>query len=293
MSEFKFACPICGQHITADSRVSGGQIECPTCFQKIVVPQAPESAETKLILSATQVGKPRPASPDSPFPLGPLRNSSRRSSLPGIIVLLVLVGAAGGTFFLYRDRILKALRKPASAATNALEPQPTAAVALNPTYPIPTNFSWTLDLTKAAFPQTTAAGRIHGSGFLCERAFLRGGQLSLSQGKAWPWDLGVTIHLFARQGEELSGKTVEIPPNRLQAPSVVLRWKEAQQQPTSETINSGYSLKVVFGQATNSHMPGLIYICLPDETRSFVAGEFDAEIRRVPPPQPPPAKPRG
>ena len=42
MSEFKFACPVCGQHITAGSSASGSQIVCPTCFQKIVVPQAPD-----------------------------------------------------------------------------------------------------------------------------------------------------------------------------------------------------------------------------------------------------------
>ena len=55
MSEFKFACPVCGQHITADSSASGSQLDCPTCFRKIVVPQAP-AAETKLLLSATQPG---------------------------------------------------------------------------------------------------------------------------------------------------------------------------------------------------------------------------------------------
>ena len=52
MSEFKFACPVCGQHITADSANSGGQLECPTCFRKIVVPQAPEAADPKFILAA-------------------------------------------------------------------------------------------------------------------------------------------------------------------------------------------------------------------------------------------------
>ena len=39
MSEFKFACPVCGQHITSDASATGKHLECPTCFQKIVVPQ--------------------------------------------------------------------------------------------------------------------------------------------------------------------------------------------------------------------------------------------------------------
>src|SRR4029077_5834678 len=54
MSEFKFACPVCGQHITADSGASGKSLECPTCFQRIVAPQAPLSGDPKLILSATK-----------------------------------------------------------------------------------------------------------------------------------------------------------------------------------------------------------------------------------------------
>src|SRR5512143_3766686 len=82
MSEFKFACPVCGQHITADASTTGGQIDCPTCFQKIVVPQAPASPDTKLILSAAQVAKARPASPEAalldPGPPGPARPPFRR-----------------------------------------------------------------------------------------------------------------------------------------------------------------------------------------------------------------------
>jgi DNA-directed RNA polymerase subunit RPC12/RpoP len=296
MSEFKFACPVCGQHLTADSSTSGGQIECPTCFRKIVVPQAPKSPDTKLILSAAQVGKPRPAPADIPSQLAPLQTSHHRSSLPAIIALLVLLGAAGAAVFVFRDSILKSLRTPASAGTNALELQPAVPVALNTNYPVPANISWTLDLTNAVVPHATAAGRIHGSGFRCEKAILWGGQLSLTQGKTWPWDLGLTLHLFARQGEELSGKTVQIAPDRPRAPRVVLRWKDAQQQPATETINNGYALRVVFGQATNSRMPGNIYLCLPDSDRSFVAGTFDAEIRRPSPPRtspPGPPRPKG
>ena len=108
MSEFKFACPVCGQHITADSSTSGGQIECPTCFQKIVVPQAPASQDTKFILSASQVGKPRPASVEGASQLGPLRASSPRSSILAAVVLVLLLGAAGAALFVFRDQIGRA-----------------------------------------------------------------------------------------------------------------------------------------------------------------------------------------
>jgi len=34
-------------------------------------------------------------------------------------------------------------------------------------------------------------------------------------------------------------------------------------------------------------MPGKIFLALPDEGKSFVAGTFEAEIRVAPPPKPP------
>ena len=164
--------------------------------------------------------------------------------------------------------------------------QPPVSIPLNTNYPVPTNISWTLDPTNVVLPETPAAGRIHGSGFFCETAILRGGHLMLNQGKASPWDLGLSVYFFVHQGEELSGKKVEIGPERPRAPRVVLRWKDEQQKPVSETIRNGYLLKVAFGQATNKHMAGTIYISLPDGAKSFVAGTFDAEIKPPPPPKP-------
>ena len=40
------------QHITADASTTGGQIDCPTCFQKLIVPDAPKGDLSKLILNA-------------------------------------------------------------------------------------------------------------------------------------------------------------------------------------------------------------------------------------------------
>jgi len=49
VSEFKFSCPSCGQHIQGDELWSGRQINCPACQQPLVVPSlgppAPPIAE--------------------------------------------------------------------------------------------------------------------------------------------------------------------------------------------------------------------------------------------------------
>src|SRR5437867_12596526 len=105
MSEFKFACPVCGQHITADSSTSGGQLECPTCFQKIVVPQAPASGDAKFILSAAQVAKPRPAQNGAGAPLAPLQPSRARLWMPIVVLLLLLLCVIGAALFVFRERI--------------------------------------------------------------------------------------------------------------------------------------------------------------------------------------------
>src|SRR5215831_4051497 len=98
MSEFKFACPVCGQHITADSSASGGQLSCPTCFRKIVIPQAPTAGDSKFILSAAQVAKPRPASATSTSIMPP--PAPKTSILPLVgIGLVVLLGMGGGVYF--------------------------------------------------------------------------------------------------------------------------------------------------------------------------------------------------
>jgi hypothetical protein len=41
MSEFKFECPHCSQHMRCDERMSGRQIQCPTCQYLIVIPASP------------------------------------------------------------------------------------------------------------------------------------------------------------------------------------------------------------------------------------------------------------
>ena len=282
MSEFKFACPVCGQHITADSNASGTRLDCPTCFRKIVVPQAPTAGDSKLILSASQADKPRPPSTELTSDLGPLRRTSSLSSLVAGILLLAILGAVATYLWAWRDKLFHG-HSDTGASTKTSSGSLTGRQAVV-TYPVPTNTSWSLDLTNAVTPANRAEGRIHGSGFRCERATLQGGNLTLRQGKTWPPDLGVTIVMFAQQGEDLAGKTIVVAPDRPPpVPRVVLRYKDDQGKAVNQTFNSGYALRVAFGQPANGRMPGEVYIGLPDGAKSFAAGTFDAEIRRAQP----------
>src|SRR5215472_8663601 len=99
MSEFKYACPVCGQHIKCDSSQSGSVMECPTCFQKIIVPQAPTGEQT-LILTGTRAGGERPGSKTPHFsPIGP---GTTRGISGALAVMVILVAITAAVAFVYR-----------------------------------------------------------------------------------------------------------------------------------------------------------------------------------------------
>jgi hypothetical protein len=281
MSEFKFACPVCGQHITADSSTSGGKLECPTCYRKIVVPQAPASGESKFIVSASEADKPRPpiTTPES-RPIIPIREGPW-PYIAGVGLLLLLGGIAAAGY-IFRDRIFKKPAPNVATAPGKAQPRAKAPAAPPHIYAVPTNTAWTLDLEKAVVLDAPAQGRLHGQGFMCEKAILQGGNLTLRQGSQGPADLGITVQFFAQAGEEMSGKTVEITDDRdPPVPAVVLRWKNEDKAATRK-FSSGYALKVVFDAAENRHITGTIYLALQDDDKSFVSGKFDAEIGKPP-----------
>src|SRR5438552_11107821 len=101
MAEFKFACPICGQHITADTNASGSQLECPTCYRKIVVPQAPTEGQ-KFILSAAEANKPRP----NHLPQASYDFAKPEQSKAGLFIALaiLLIGGGAAAFFFFQKK---------------------------------------------------------------------------------------------------------------------------------------------------------------------------------------------
>ncbi len=101
MSDFKFACPVCGQHIRTDSSATGKELECPTCFQRIIIPQAPASPDSKLVVTSSQVGKSRPVG--AGFATQDVRPP--RQPLWPAICLLLLLGALAVGAYVYRDRL--------------------------------------------------------------------------------------------------------------------------------------------------------------------------------------------
>jgi hypothetical protein len=281
MSEFKFACPVCGQHITCDSASSGTQMNCPTCFRKLVVPQAKSPGSSNLILTAA-LAQDRPATSlgsRTDF-IARNRPSAWRRRVATLALVLLVLGTVAGVF-VFRGEILQLIRTQSWFRTKP--PVTTERHIPSLALPAPDATNWTLNLAAAKITDEPANGRVNGFGFALERATIQLGRLDLRQGPKWPPDVGVSIHLYAGRTEDLAGRTVTIEPTRTNAPSVILRWKNDQNQPVTKEVRSGYALRVEFGQVAGNHLPGRIYIATSDDQESYAAGTFNAEIRKPPP----------
>lgn len=278
MSEFKFACPVCGQHITCDSASSGTQMDCPTCFRKLVVPQAKSAGATNLVLTAALVQSRPATSLSSQTEIIAASRGGKKFPVTALALMVVVVGAGAGVFA-FRKTIFQSKQ---SVSTETNQPVPLAKVEAPVPPPSSDATNWTLRLAEAKTPASPANGNINGRGFKLERATIRQGQLDLRQGPKWPPDVGVSVHLFAERTEDLAGKAVTIEATRSNAPRprTILRWKNENGDPVTEDFRQGYALKVEFGQVSSNRLPGKIFIAFPDDPRSYVAGTFDAEIRR-------------
>jgi len=281
MSEFTYACPVCGQHIKCDSTQSGTTMECPTCFQKITAPQAPKTDDPKFIITGTKVGeRPIPAavadSGAAPMPIP-------EKSFPGpAIIFIVLFCVAAVGLFAFHGKIFKSTGRPASPGANASGGQPTPVKPPKPAVVAPPadDARWMLNLEAATIPDSPAAGRIHGRDFICDRAILQGGTLTLRGAT----DLGATINFGGVLPEALAGQSINVATNAEKAARVILRWKEGNLS-LRENFTNGYALRIEFGLLDNNHLPGKVYLCMPDAEKSYITGNFNTEIRKPKPPK--------
>ena len=290
MSEFKYACPVCGQHIKCDSSQAGTQMECPTCFQKITVPQAPASADSKFILTGTKVGGERPVPKVAEGGPGPV--AERKSSLAGVLILLVLVGAAAAGVYAFRGKIFNHSAPPGNSSGPADQsdegtgnPAPATqkvAQVARLVAPPANDTNWMMNLDAVTLPDAPVAGRIHGQDFIIERAILQNGMLTLRVGRSGPVAFGLQINFGNAQPETLAGQSLNIATNAPKAARVILVWQDGDQI-IRDVLQGGYALRLNFGQIAGNRLPGQIYFCAPDETKSYVTGAFNAEIRRTKP----------
>lgn len=132
------------------------------------------------------------------------------------------------------------------------------------------------------FPDSPATGKIHGKAFQLDRAVFNGtvSTLTLRQGEDFFPDRALTIFLFLEEGESPEGKSFEISPEGPGAgkPHIHMKWREAGKDvPETKIMMKNYAMRLEFGQARDGAFPGKLYLCLPDEEKSVVAGTFTAK----------------
>jgi len=271
MNEFKFACPVCGQHMMCDASHGGSVMECPTCFQKIVAPQAP-SPDSKFILTGTMLTDKKITIQD----LGGYPAAPAPKRFPGVLavaLILVFMGAAAAA--IYWATILHPRQK---AAGNP--PPITSPVASpGPVAPPADDSLWMLALTTNAIPDSPVAGRIHGQDFLMERAIFQKGTLTLRHGRKGPVESAAQISFGGALAESLAGRALHILAETNKSAAIQLRWKDDAGTVQREKFDSNYAMRLEFGSMQNRKLPGKIWLCTPDPEKSYLLGSFQAEVR--------------
>ena len=286
MSEFKYACPVCGQHMMCDASQGGSVMDCPTCFQKIVAPQAPAPG-SKFILTGSKFSEKK-------ITVRGLENSTATEppkKFPGVLVIALLLGFMGvvaaviyWTTIIHPRQTLS--RNGFAPMTNGGFEKPKTAEKPAPVAPPADAANWTLALGTNALAETPVAGRVHAQDFIVERATFQNGALTLRGGTAKQFEFGCAVNFGGAQAESLAGQTLNVMPDADKAAKVTLRWKDAAGTVQKENYDSGYALRLEFGALANNRLPGKIYLCLPDAEKSYLLGTFNADARKPKPKAP-------
>lgn len=155
-----------------------------------------------------------------------------------------------------------------------LEPFKTPAV-VPPSPPTESgNPVWTSDVGGVSFPAHPVSGKLHGLNFALTTTGFRNGDLRLRSADNLRLDV---YHL----GTSFAGRSYLIQPddNRKDNPHVKITWHEAGAIRTA-TYNNGYGLKLEFARAADRKVAGKIYLRLPDDAKSYVAGTFEVRLPR-------------
>jgi DNA-directed RNA polymerase subunit RPC12/RpoP len=288
MSEFKYACPVCGQHMQCDSSQTGSVTDCPTCFQKIIVPQAPADADQKLILTGTKVSDHSTRRIPTVHPQPPTPTPAK--GFPGALVVgIILVFISTVTAVIYHGTVFKTKSSDATPRSDIIAgPRPVDGFEKRDSgVPPASGTNWALNLNAMKIPDAAAAGRVHGQDFIIARASFSNGTLTLRDDTRGPTIFGVIINFNDALPEALSGQTINVTTNANTAAHVTLHWQNDADF-GNENFDNGYALRLEFGALTNGHLPGKIYLCTPDAEKSYLAGTFNADARKPKPEKPQP-----
>ncbi len=135
---------------------------------------------------------------------------------------------------------------------------------------------WTLDLKAMKFGDGAVDGRVMGAEFKPNKIQLLNTGLSLRTDTD-------NIHIFLnlKPGQGIEGESFEWKPEPQEGqvnPAVHVHMNSLK-PPGIQASAKGYALRLEFGKETGGKIPSKIYLCLPDDKKSWVAGCFTIDIR--------------
>jgi DNA-directed RNA polymerase subunit RPC12/RpoP len=107
MSEFKFICPACGQHIKCEAWRSNSMMECPMCFQRIIVPHASATDDMELIIKGSKATKRLVTKPEMNLGRPPAPSRPAKNFPVAGIAFVILLCAAIAAGFVFKGKIFK------------------------------------------------------------------------------------------------------------------------------------------------------------------------------------------
>lgn len=284
MSEFTFSCPLCQQAIVCDTQYHGQQLQCPTCQGEITAPAAEAKPTGSLGIKKTTGEKHTPTIPMLQKRVV-LEKKSGVAKMAGVTVGVLVVLAAlvfGGRYTPLKSRLPAFLGGDAAAAAapgqTATTAEPAAAAPEAPPPPPPV-LVWMTNLAEAVIPTNAAYGTITTNEFKYDTARVDNGILALRMGTNVMPDMELGVFFGMKPGENLTGKTIDVNPQSRAAPRVWKKWKvEGKTALQQKVYSKGYTMKLQFGEVSEDRVPGKLYLCLPDEEQSVVAGSFIASV---------------
>lgn len=216
-----------------------------------------------------------------------LKMNLDKKSLIQIVVLVVLIAGGAGAYLMQQDGGLDFISsffesKPATIRAPSKAPAPAAG---RKAAPAPADASAPAEKKAGAdvpaIPAAPAMGQVHGKPFAVESSSIENGVLTLRVGKDVTADLEVKVMQFTPPWEVPAGKNFRVTGQTgAGAPQIMLAWKgEGQSAPAEQKFTDKYTLVLELGQEKDKKLPGKIYLSLPDEAKSNVAGTFDADIK--------------
>lgn len=198
-----------------------------------------------------------------------------RLALTGVMALVAGLGLGFGCGQLQPPSDPAA--DPAQTPTNS-QPCP----ATPPATPSPPILTHVMDPGQHTIPPTPVAGWLAGISFTPDRIELEGHRLTFRQGRDFFPDLSITILLDSQTDLREGLKLVVQPsqPSSDRVPSLHLSVRDGMDLPQTTFVDNGYTMTLELGRPAQGQIPGQIYLYLPGEHKSVVAGTFVAQRRR-------------